>query len=430
MIVVFVEEVTERLVYTLDFIFKDRKIPFQITNDPVYYNLLEGFKFNYSNQLFDNGLHLQPSEVLFSEEIVDYQLEKAFFYKEECISFNGILDPIASIFYVLSRYEEYIIAKRDVHDRFQAVNSLQYQFGWLQKCICDRWCEDLISFMESEHKMPLSSYKLETTIVPTFDIDNVRAFDWKEGVRTLYGKWKDWIGKDKRTAIIRREVLQKTMKDPYDTFDYIENIKDRGFDVKVFWLIGDFAKYDRNVSSLDNRHRKLIEKLAQILTVGIHPSYKSNLSTFYLEREIERLAEILSFRPEISRQHFLKVSLPFTYRNLINYNLYEDYSMGYAEEVGFRAGTARPFYFFDLPKNQMTTLQIHSFCYMDVTLNDYKKLSVDEARKIVQELLQEVQIYGGEIIPLWHNESIGNYDRWKGWYEILEYTLNFKNYLD
>ena len=430
MIVIFVEEVTERLVYTLDFIFKDREIPFQITNDPVYYNLLEGFKFNYSNRVFDNGLHFQPSELLFSEEITDYQLDKVHFYNEECLSFNGVIDPIASIFYVLSRYEEYVNLKRDIHDRFQAADSIQFRFAWLRKCICDRWCEDLISFMEKEHKMPLSSYKLETTIVPTFDIDNVRAFEWKEGLRTIYGKWKDWIAKDKNTALVRREVIQKMRKDPYNTFDYIENIKDRGFDVKVFWLIGDFAKYDRNVSSLDNRHRKLIEHVSQTISVGIHPSYKSNLSTYYLEREIERLTEIISYKPEISRQHFLKLSLPFTYRNLMHYHLYEDYSMGYAEEVGFRAGTARPFVFFDLPKNQITSLQIHSFCYMDVTLNDYMKISIEESRSIVKELMLEVQTYGGEIIPLWHNESIGNYERWKGWYEVLEDTLNFKNYLD
>ena len=56
MLVVFVDEVSERLIYTLDFIFRDRKIEYQITNDPIFYNKLEGFKFNYSNRVFESGV--------------------------------------------------------------------------------------------------------------------------------------------------------------------------------------------------------------------------------------------------------------------------------------------------------------------------------------------------------------------------------------
>jgi len=120
MLVVFVEEVSERLIYTLDFIFRDRKIEYQITNDPIYYNKLEGFKFNYSNRIFETGVHIQPCELIFSEEIKEYVINKSMFYKLECLSFDGVVDPIASVFYLISRYEEYLILKRDNHDRFQA----------------------------------------------------------------------------------------------------------------------------------------------------------------------------------------------------------------------------------------------------------------------------------------------------------------------
>jgi hypothetical protein len=427
MLVVFVEEVSERLIYTLDFIFRDRKIEYQITNDPIYYNKLEGFKFNYSNRIFETGVHIRPSDLIFSEEIKDYHIQKSLFFKLECLSFDGIVDPIASIFYVISRYEEYVILKRDSHDRFQAKNSLQYEYGWLKQCICDRWCEDLISFMEEEYLRALSSFKFQTTIIPTFDVDHVRAFEWKEGVRTWVAKWKDWISKNRENAELRLRVLNKEEKDPFDTFDYIQDIADRGFDVKLFWLVGDFAKYDRNISVNDNRHRGIIKKMSMNSQVGIHPSYKSNLSGYYLEREIDRIQEIISEKLEISRQHYLKLALPQTYRQLIHFNILEDYTMGYADEVGFRAGTARPFYFFDLQKNHSTNLLVHSFAYMDRTMKDYLKLSKGEAFQVVEELFREVNAYGGEYICLWHNESIGSAFGWAGWNEVLEYTLNFKN---
>lgn len=427
MLVVFVEEVSERLIYTLDFIFRDRKIEYQITNDPIYYNKLNGFKFNYSDRIFETGVHIRPSDLIFSEEIKDYHIVKSLFFKLECLSFDGVVDPIASVFYVISRYEEYVILKRDNHDRFQAKSSLQYEYGWLKQCICDRWCEDLISFMEEEYKRALSSFKFQTSILPTFDIDNVRAFEWKEGVRTWVAIWKDWISKKSENSQLRSRVLSKEERDPYDTFDYILDISDRGFDVMMFWLVGDFAKYDRNISVNDNRHRGLIKKMAERTKLGVHPSYKSNLSGYYLERELLRIQEITGEKPTISRQHYLKLALPQTYRQLIHFNIFEDYSMGYAEEVGFRAGTARPFYFFDLLKNQSTNLVVHSFAYMDRTLKDYLKLTKGESFQIVEELFREVNAYGGEYICLWHNESIGKGFGWEGWNEVLEYTLTFKN---
>ena len=140
-----------------------------------------------------------------------------------------------------------------------------------------------------------------------------------------------------------------------------------------------------------------------------------------------RLKEIIDPEVLISRQHYLKLTLPYTYRNLQQFNIKHDYSMGFATHVGFRAGTARPFSFFDLPKNTISELTIHSFCYMDGTFLDYLKIGVTESKKIIENLFQEVQTYGGEFIPIWHNESISNYGRWKGWRELYDFTLDLNN---
>jgi hypothetical protein len=423
MIVVFVNEVSERLVYTFDFIFKDREIAYQITNDPVYFEVLEGFKFNYSNNHFNSGLQIPPSQLLFSEEISEYQINKALFFQEECLSFDGVIDPIASVFYILSRYEEYLTEKRDEHERFRAEDSLQYRYGWLDLCICDRWCEDLISFMEKEYQKPIANKEIAMRFIPSFDIDNVRAYEWKEGLRTWIGTLKDRWKKNKEALQIREDVKNKKQKDPYDTFEEIVGLTFNKIEPIVFWLIGDFAKYDRNVSVSDKRHRTLIQDVASNIKVGIHPSYKSNYSTFYLEKEVERMEEILEQEVFYSRQHYLKVNLPYTYRNLVNVKIKHDYSMGYASLTGFRAGTARPFRFFDLPKNTITELVVHSFCYMDATFLDYLNYSIEESKVVVRKLYQEVETYGGEFIPLWHNESISDYGRWKNWKDLFDFTI-------
>jgi hypothetical protein len=334
-----------------------------------------------------------------------------------------VIDPLAAIFYTVSRYEEYLSLKTDEHNRFEPESSTLFTFGWLKKCVADRWAEALISSIQLHYGVYFQVAKITAQYIPTFDIDIARAFEWKEGVRTIYGKWKDWVGKDKKSKLIRNAVLAGKQKDPFDTFNKIEAYADLGFEVKMFWLVGDLAKYDRNISVFDQRHRMLIRKMSQLTDLGIHPSYKSNSSTYYLENEIERLNEIVGYKVSISRQHYLRCKLPETYRHLLEYGIREDFTMGYASQVGFRAGTARPFYFFDLVKNMRTSLKIRPFAYMDGTLNEYLNCTIIESRMILDELINEVKIYGGDFISIWHNESIADYGKWRGWSTLIDHTI-------
>ena len=421
--IIYVDEVTERLVYTLDFVFKDRKVEYQLTNDLLYFTNCEGVKFNYSSKQLHDTFSIVPSKILFDEEISEIEVGKTIYMQEEMYELDGVIDPLAAIFYTVSRYEEYLSPKTDEHNRFEPENSTLFTFGWLKRCVADRWAKALISEIQLHYGVYFQVAKITAQYIPTFDIDIARAFEWKEGVRTIYGKWKDWVGKDKKSKLIRNAVLAGKQKDPFDTFNKIEVYADLGFEVKMFWLVGDLAKYDRNISVFDQRHRMLIRKMSQLTDLGIHPSYKSNSSTYYLENEIERLNEIVGYKVSISRQHYLKCKLPETYRHLLEYGIREDFTMGYASQVGFRAGTARPFYFFDLNKNMRTSLKVRPFTYMDGTLNEYLNCTIIESRMILDELINEVKIYGGDFISIWHNESIADYGKWRGWSTLIDHTI-------
>ena len=61
---------------------------------------------------------------------------------------------------------------------------------------------------------------------------------------------------------------------------------------------------------------------------------------------------------------------------------------------------------------------------MDVTFLDYLNCSLSESKNKVERLYQEITTYGGEFIPLWHNESISNYGRWKDWKELYDFTID------
>jgi hypothetical protein len=117
------------------------------------------------------------------------------------------------------------------------------------------------------------------------------------------------------------------------------------------------------------------------------------------------------------------LSFPKTYRTLIEQEIEEDYSLGYADITGFRAGTARKFHWFDVSENQKTSLIVHPFLYMDGSLNEYLKLNTNEAEEQIAKLYLETKIFGGQFIFLWHNDTIGDYGHWSGWSRVLEFTL-------
>lgn len=423
----FVDQISERLIYTLNFIFHERALVYSLTNDWKYFSEQKGPKLIYSEKYEEGYVMLQPSTLLFDEDIQNYKVDLAQFGEQECLSFNHVADPFASIFFVLSRYEEYTCKLKDVHDRFPAKESVLHRYNWLNFAICDRWAETILTYLEEKTGLTFQKNKVETKLIPTFDIDNAFAFKWKENWRKWLSIARDKIKKDSARIEARQQFYKGEIDDPYDTFDYIREITFRGFETKIFWLVGDYAKYDKNISILDIRHQRHIKLLSKDIEIGIHPSYESNKSLLKLKNEISHLERILGKKITLSRQHFLKLNVPATYKILVDLGFKDDYTMGYAEELGFRAGTARPFYFFDLTKNTKTELLIHPFVYMDGTLLEYKKYTPKQAKEQITQLYQEVKTYGGDFVFLWHNETIGDFGKWKGWKEVLEFTLDLGN---
>jgi len=239
MIEIFVEQVSERLIYTLDFILKERDVSYKINNDKFLFEKSTNIKFNYSNLDLNNSVQIIPSELLYNEELKDYTIEKNIFNGEDCLSFNGVVDPLASVFYVLSRYEEYVSDREDMHGRFLGKYSLQEKFNWLEKAVCDLWSEAVIDFLSKKSNTKIDFSIGIVKIVPTFDIDNTYAYQWKKGFRKYLSILRDQVKFDKTRINERKLVLQGLKKDPYDTFNYIESISIRGFKVNVFWLLGD-----------------------------------------------------------------------------------------------------------------------------------------------------------------------------------------------
>lgn len=420
MTLIFVEQVTNRLRYTLDFIFNTRGLGYELTTDFTHFTTTNATKFNYSNRSFDGIPTLTPCTLLFDEGIETIAIDKVPFAELEIMSFNQIPDLLASIFFVLSRYEEYWISERDEHDRFPAVCSMQSVYGWLHEPICDRWAISLLTFIGA----PLIQNS-EFKIQPTFDIDSTFAYKEKGLLRNIAGTIRDVLkGKIVRVGE-RIQALINKQKDPFDTFDRIKALTANYPDTRCFWLMADYGSYNKNLAFNNSKQREIIQEIATHFEVGIHPGYDSYLSAKPLALEISRLSAVLEKPVTSSRQHFLRLRIPETYSLLVEQRIQEDYTMGYAETTGFRMGTARKTAWFDLRTNEITELMLQPFCYMDGTLNEYLKLSPEQASQEVRELKAMVNQYGGTFSFIWHNETLGFKQHWAGWEPVFEESISY-----
>lgn len=417
---IYVEYITERLLYTLSFVMADRKVPYELTNDGIAFMAASGPKINYSNREFDACLQVQPATLLFSDELFNGQIEKATINNTACLAFDGRPDLLASIFYVLSRMEEYDSLHTDALGRFEARASILSKYGWLQQAICDQWSLSWISYLEQVCNIDLKAKKPRFIFQPTFDIDNTFAYAHKNNIRSFLAEAKDFIYRRTERFQDRRKVRNGLQPDPYDTFDQIADIAAHFPETKVFWLLGNYTKRDKNLSHLNLAQQAKIKQIAAHAEIGVHGSSLTAHSAQQMQIEIERLAQIIGYQPLSNRQHFLLLDLPLTYQLLLQVGIRHDYTMGYAEQTGFRAGTARTFKWFNLLKNESTDLVIHPFVYMDGTLKEYLNLGPLEAKQRIAQLYKEVQKFGGTFGFLWHNETIGGYQHWETYQSVFK----------
>jgi hypothetical protein len=184
--------------------------------------------------------------------------------------------------------------------------------------------------------------------------------------------------------------------------------------------MSEYTTFDKNISVGNINYKILIKNVADYCKVGIHPSYFSLKNEQKIKKEKKRLEQIVNFPITKSRQHYLRLDLPDSYQNLVDLEIKEDYTMGYASHYGFRAGTCTPFYFYDLDYEIQTPLKIFPFAVMDGTLKDYLNFTAKRSYDTILRLANEVKKVNGTFIVLFHNETVGGSGRWRGWKDIYE----------
>jgi len=333
-------------------------------------------------------------------------------------------DLLGALFFFLSRHEEYTSYERDNHGRFPAHLCTMVQEGLEEMPLLDLWTNKLRTLLK--HRFPdLTIEKPRFELVPTFDIDSAFAYTNKGPVRTIGGFARDFFKLDFKNACNRWAVLRGKKPDPYNIYEWLEGkLETAGVARLYFFLLADFGSFDKNVPHRSPELRSLIRHLAKKNRVGIHPGYLSSENDDIMHSEVKRLTDIIGHPACISRQHYLRMDLPETYESLIKCGITEDYTMGFADRPGFRAGTSRPFGFFNLKTNEARSLIVVPFVCMDATLRFYMCLSPEEASEKLRKMRHTLEKAGGRMVLLWHNESLSEHGPWAGWRKVFESAVD------
>ncbi len=385
----------------------------------------KGPKITYTRQPLQNEFFIKSNDILFEQGINDLDIKMedwdglpCFFGTDE--RSNIPFDIFAASFFLLSRYEEYLPHVKDSLGRFPAKESLAHQNGFLQVPVIDLWAYRFKAIL-ADRFPEIGSSKRKFTFTSIINVTTSHSFAHRGFARSLGGLLYDLGSFRLRRFFKRIMVGLKFRKDPFDNFMHLVEVHKK-FPIKTMFFF-QFAKYsthDKNISPNNNSFRYLIKSIADYSVVALSASFNANTNQTLLVEEKKRLSNLINRPVNYARLRYNKVNIPITYRSLIEAEFTDDYTMGYTHEIGFRAGTCTPFYFYDINMEVQQPLKVHPFAMHDYALVKFK--SKEQVFETMDPIYRQIQKVDGNLISVFSNELLGGKHKIK-WLELYHFFL-------
>ncbi|MGA0987988.1 MAG: hypothetical protein ACO3RO_07385 [Flavobacteriaceae bacterium] len=193
--------------------------------------------------------------------------------------------------------------------------------------------------------------------------------------------------------------------DPYDHYLSLKNsLASLNVELLLFFQFSRYAINDRNVSWSKNKFGFFLKHINDYLEIGYYRSRLALEDAEVFKSEFRKMQQLLH-RP-IRRTALAnnRILLPDAYQELVQEEVQEDFSMGYTDVIGFRAGTCTPFPFYDLGLEIEQPLRVYPICVTDTALN---RLDKETTESQLKQLAAQVQAVKGTLCVQFSNEYIG-----------------------
>ena len=333
-------------------------------------------------------------------------------------------DLVASAFYLLSRYEEKIISRRDNHGRFSAMDSITMKEDFLHRPVVDEYGVILRDALRSVG-VNIPEPQQEMSVTLTHDVD----------VPFVYRSFISILGGIKRGEfkILFRSIFRSLEKNPFFTFPWLLE-QDAKLEKarKIYFLRNPLFPeyYDRPYLKIDSPDmRKLIDILKKHkVELGLHASYASAKHLELVSQEKASIENTIGKKITINRNHYLRLTSNNQLDALIKTGIKEDFTVGFAEMPGFRMGTCRPVRYINPDTLEVQNLILHPLTMMDGSFSNYANMNYADAYEAACKLIDQVKKHGGELVLLWHNSEVRRENYHKKLYKnLISYIENEKN---
>ena len=421
MLLIYTHKITPRLSYIMRHIFVNiLGIDVDFTVKVEEFIKHSGPKITYTKQPLQNEFFIRSNDLLFEQGINDIQINMSVWDDTPCFFPTGErsnipFDIFAASFFLVARYEEYLPHVKDIHGRFSPKDSIGYQHGFLQKPVVDIWANQLLDALLDRFE-DLEFKPRNYEFLSVIDVATSHCYAHRGIVRGFAGLMID-LGRFKFKRVAERMAVSfKKRKDPYDNFEELIGLqKTYGFKSNFFFQFAEYSKYDKNVSTNNNRFRSLIKHVSDYSPVSLAASYSSFDNLEILKKEKNNLEEVINRPVNNCKMRYNRVDVPESYRNLIAAEFTDDFTMGYTHELGFRAGTCTSFQLYDIPLEVKQPIKIHPFAINDYALTKFKR--EEEILNHVAALYKEVKQVNGTLVTMFSNELLGTVEE-KDWMSI------------
>ena len=337
------------------------------------------------------------------------------------------IDIFGSAFFMLTRYEEVVLKdEKDIHGRFPAAASLAFKEGFLTRPIVCEYAEILWSAL-SKLDPGLVRKERKFELVLTHDVDKPFKFLFMDPKRFVKLMAADIL----KHRSLKKAFLDfcaffavkrgKVERDPYNTFNKIMDVSESiGAKSHFYFIAENYGKLLNSDYDPEN------EKIAEIIRMisdrghicGLHVSYDGADDSGKMKKEAEKFRKVcekagadIAFLE--ARHHFLRVSVPESWRIMEECGIKRDLSLSFADHAGFRSGVCWEYPLFDLLSGRKLELRELPLIVMECSVIDerYMNLGVGEKSfEFIKSLMNTTALFEGQFVLLWHNQRFEDED--------------------
>lgn len=353
---------------------------------------------------------------------IEAREQQTLFRQTDADTVECFADLPASTLFCLCRVEETQESERDAHSRFTAAMSVARRDDFLYRPVVDEWGLALAQALEallpgwSQKQRPLRakiSHDVDEVgrcnlIWPQHlngDARHLGRFAWMLLPFDVRHAIRLGIGHQNPMPGIAHLCSVMAPSEP-GCIQLLESViraeLRHGLEPAVYWKATAVGPFDSGYDPRDKRVRTVIRQLEeQGIENGFHAGYRAFDSLPEMQSELETLREVIGDREIGGRMHYLRW-VPETWLDWERCGLAYDSSVGYANDVGFRAGTCLPYRPWLLSRNREARLLEVPLIAMDVSLVERMQVRGEAQLRLVRELINKCAAVGGVFTFLCH----------------------------